>query len=229
MNGNIGHWKLECEYLPDAKSFTYMMVGSNGIDYVGAKDMSTPWEYYQSSSKLVREAIQGGVTFEYCILKMFKSKHGAFKYEAELIKELQCDESASYYNQQSRGPSFNFCGRHHTEENIEKIRESSLGRKHSDESKQKMRAKRLNVHRLQKTEDTKDKMREAKMGTKIPEDVRSKITDTLLGRKSLKYRVQIGDVVYESLNAAAKAQGCTPQTISYRAKSGNFPNYKILS
>ena len=229
MNGEYGHWRLECEYLPNAKSFTYLMVGSNGIDYIGAKDMSTPWEYYQSSSALVREAIKGGVTFEYCILRMFSTKHGAFKYEAELIEELQCDESETYYNQQSRGPSFNFTGRHHTEENKELFRKNSTGKIPTEDALKKMRRKRLNVHRMQKTEETKDKMREAKMGTKISEDVKEKIKASTHGRKSINYRVKIDGEVYESLYKAAEAKGCTPQAISYRVKSGNFPNYKFLS
>ena len=37
------------------------------------------------------------------------------------------------------------------------------------------------------------------------------------------------DFYFESLYKAAKAKGCTPQAISYRVKSGNFPNYKFLS
>ena len=232
MNGEYGHWRLECEYLPNAKSFTYLMVGSNGIDYIGAKDMSTPWEYYQSSSALVREAIKGGVTFEYCILRMFSTKHGAFKYEAELIEELQCDESESYYNQQSRGPSFNFTGRHHTEENKEYLRELNAGKKHTEESKQKMRKKRVNAHRMRPTDETRRKMSEIKKsqdGHKISEDVKGKISETLRARKTTSYCVEIDGEVFESLYKAAAAKGCTPQAISYRIKSGNFPNYKLLS
>lgn len=228
MNGNLGHWKLECEWLENARSFTYKMVGDNGMSYIGAKDMNNgPWEYYQGSSDEVHDAIQAGVRFEHCILKMFDTQIGAFEFEYKLIQDLQCDQSPLYYNKQSKPPHFTFCGKHHTTENKELFRELNTGKTHSEETLNKMRKKRKNVHRMQKTEDTKDKMREAKIGTKIAKDVKEKIKQSTHARPSKNYRVQIDDEVYESLYKAAAAKGCTPQAISYRIKSGNFPNYKF--
>ena len=76
-------------------------------------------------------------------------------------------------------------GKKHTEEAKEKISKARLGKKHSDETKEKMGLSHLgNAYNLGRkhTEEAKEKMSAANLGRKHSEETKEKIQKSLLGR-----------------------------------------------
>ncbi|MFD5065456.1 NUMOD3 domain-containing DNA-binding protein [Streptomyces sp. NPDC058394] len=71
-------------------------------------------------------------------------------------------------------------GRKHTDETKDRIRAARTGQKHSDETKDRMRA--AHTGRKQ-TEETKDRIRAALTGRKQTEETKDRISAALTGRK----------------------------------------------
>lgn len=136
------------------------------------------WVSYKTSSKHVAKLIEeyGESSFEYQIRKTFSCPNAARRWESKVLKRMhvinrtdfinRCDGKAVSHEDASRG-RMNRVPSDRLREVYSKIGKSNLGKKHTEETKEKVRQSMIgNTHKLNKkeTDETRLKKRNAKLG-----------------------------------------------------------------
>lgn len=131
------------EYIP----YTYLIRSlQTGDVYYGVKFAKgcTPsqfWKKYFTSSKVVAEMIEwyGKDSFVFEIRKTFKTKDEALKWEQTVLRRMKVKHGVNIWlNKHDSSNNFKFHNSEYTAERLDKIRVSSSGRKHSEETKRKI-------------------------------------------------------------------------------------------
>lgn len=150
-------------------------------------------------------------------------------YEQQLIYELEPDYNMNKEATSNRGYKW-------SEQSRQKASEShlgnqnALGHKLSEESKQLISASRKGKYIGEQngfygkthTEEIRQRIRDAQTGRKHSEETKKKQS------KSHYKPVKIGDIVYESLNAASEASGINKSTLSRWCKDERKLNYAFV-
>lgn len=183
------------------------------------------------------------------------AKHGPDAFTREVLEECSDDDllgrerhwiaklgthvSKGGYNLTLGGEGLH--GYVFSEESKELMRQKALGRKHNNETRQKMsdsaKARGTNFVALEamrkantgatRSDETKQRISAAQKGRSVSQETRDKISKAGLGRKTSeatkeKFRKRVGQftmdgnhlVTYNSVTEAAKAMGCVKGTIS---------------
>lgn len=124
------------------------------------------WTSYFTSSKTVKRIIleDGEDSFSVCYIGV-RSNDDARDFEAAFLKSINAAGNSEWINNSNGHSSFR-CDKH-SDESKEKIRQSSLGRFHSEEAKFKMRKPRSRQARKPKaamSQETKNKIGVAHKG-----------------------------------------------------------------
>lgn len=162
----------------------------NTIDnryYLGVHKTENPQDEYLGSGIFIRRAIKkyGRQNFIKDILFCFDDKAVAYDKEKELLCESLGDENCMNLSEGGIGGS-NFKGKKHTEETKQKLREKSLGvsRKKTQEQLDKERKIRLTKNGKWFSDDAIKKMSDKKKGVPRSEETKRKISES----RKLKYK-----------------------------------------
>ena len=125
--------------------FTYLIrFKPTGQLYYGSRTKngcaeSDLWTIYFTSSKIVRGLIEryGKDAFDTEVRQRFESREEALRWEKRFLQRVNAKESRLWLNQANSAPA---PMKFHTEETKQKLREAGLKRKHSPETKAKMKA-----------------------------------------------------------------------------------------
>ena len=150
-------------------------------------------------------------------------------YEQQLIYELEPDYNINKHATSNRGYKWSEQSRQKASK-AQLGNQNALGHKLSEESKQLISASRKGkrigeqngFYGKTHTEEAKQRIRDAQTGRKHSEDTRKKQA------RSHYKPVRIGDVVYESLNAASEASGINKTTLSRWCKDERKSNYAFV-
>jgi len=136
----------------------------NGMVYIGQTSQIPPskrWDngYGYRRNKKFFSAIQkyGWNNFEHIILKENLTLDEANYYEQFYISQYQSNKREKGYNLTSGGKNYK-----PSEETIEKLKQSHLGYKHTEEQKKKNSLNNLGKHNRPHTDEEKKKMSEIK-------------------------------------------------------------------
>lgn len=110
------------------------------------------------------------------------------------------------------------------EYNILPIAGSTLGFKHSEETKQKLSNSTKGV---KKSKLHAQHIREAQKGKQLTDEHRKKLSEAAKRRKSMSHhtRISIDGTEYNSLKEASEITGIKYTTIQNRLRNPNFPTY----
>ena len=150
-------------------------------------------------------------------------------YEQQLIYELEPDYNMNKHATSNRGYKWSEQSRQKASK-AQLGNQNALGHKLSEESKQLISASRKGkrigeqngFYGKTHTEEAKQRIRDAQTGRKHSEDTRKKQA------RSHYKPVRIGDIVYESLNAASEASGINKTTLSRWCKNERKSNYAFV-
>jgi group I intron endonuclease len=174
----------------------------NGVPkYVGftIRPIAVRWKQHiyhariKKSCPLLQNAINKYGPEAFTITEIYSSEdidHTLNVMEPQFIREHKTHVDDGGYNL-SVGGEKGWLGRKHTQETKQKMRLAQLGKKkpnvirkpHSEETKQKIRLARLGKPRGPHSEERKQKIREALTGKPLSEERKQKISKTLMGRK----------------------------------------------
>lgn len=134
----------------------------------------------------------GWDNFEHIILEEGLSSEMALIMEGSLIEKYDTTNPKCGYNIMTGGTVSK-----HSKESIEKLRKLHLGKKMSEETKEKIRAKTSGENgywygKIRPLE-TRIKISKAKFGKKVPDEVKKKISNTLKGDGSYWYGKHLSD------------------------------------
>jgi hypothetical protein len=190
------------------KPYTYHIKCPNGKQYYGYRysNKVSPsedlWKVYFTSSKLVkelREQVRDDSQFVATVDKVFETAADARAYEEKYLRENNCVESDDWLNRVNYGHKWHY--RAETEEERHALSEKKkkyykenphpwTGRKHSEETKEKIRAIRTGT---KATEEAKRNLSAAMSGSgngmygrKHSEETIEKIRAKAKGRKGLR-------------------------------------------
>jgi group I intron endonuclease len=105
------------------------------------------------------------------------------------IAKKRIGDKNSFYGKGSRikGENNHFFGKKHSEETKEKLRQKRLGKKHSEETKRKIskesRGEKNGFYGKKHSEETKRKIRESHLGKKHSEETKQKMRESHRRRK----------------------------------------------
>lgn len=127
---------------------------------------------YLGSGSLLKKAIEkyGKENFKKEILKEFSNEEDTRNYERYLIEKCNAVKSPEYYNLGPGGYGGGGFGRHIPLYVKDKIANSLMGRKHSEESKLKMRVARLGLVYTEKYKSNLSKATKKHWDSKSPEE-----------------------------------------------------------
>jgi hypothetical protein len=166
-----------------------------GVQFNSRANPEDLWTTYFSSSKLVEKLIEqyGKDSFKYEIRKIFETTEEAHEWEQSVLKRIHAAEREDWLNQNNGCGPFYYLGPK-TETTKEKIsiqakkrysnpnNHPMKGRKHTKETKAKMREKRKNQVFSEETRKKMAKSRIGKIRGPISEETRKKISESLKGR-----------------------------------------------
>lgn len=118
-------------------------------------------------------------------------------------------------------------GKTRSDEFKKKLGDRRRGKKMTDEQKQKLRE-----HNLGKTlsEETKNKISVSSKGKKFSDNHKINISKNTLGKPhpNARKKIQINDVIYDSLTEASNKLQLATSVIHSRLNSNNFKEYKYV-
>lgn len=157
------------------------------------------------------------------ILHVFNNETDMLVCEKELIKDIR-----STYNTSTEVDKCHMRGRKHSDETKEKLSKMFSGRAVSEETKILIRAARKNQivrSGFKHSEDTKSKIRIARakqissnLGLKMTESAKQKMKFAKLGKEFPRVKVITPDGIFVGVKDAAKHFGVHVATIRYRVK-----------
>lgn len=201
----------------DRKYMVYKYTSPDGKVYIGctSEDMDTRWSKGYCHNSDLRSDIKnfGKDNFKREILASDLTEGDAYSMEQELIHKYRAINSDSIYNISNGGKGNPGYHHTHTEEAKRKIREDSLGRHHTEETKKKLsdtrKGDRNPMYGKHPSEETRRKLSESRKGRKhIHHNVKRNRTGTYRKRVMC---VETGKI-YESVTKAAED---TDWSISY--------------
>lgn len=159
---------------------------NDGRKYIGitAQNPRKRWKYGAGYTSYFKNAIQkyGWDSFEHTILFENLTEDEAIQKEIELIKELDLTDRSKGFNicdggQGTKGYKFN-------EEDLEKMRLSHLGKKHSEEQKKKISlALKEHYSHIPKKPKPAPKPKGRNAGFHLTEKTKEKLRQANLGKK----------------------------------------------
>jgi hypothetical protein len=188
----------------DDTRYCYYYLVTNLLDprrqYVGSRlvDGNHPFQdKYMGSSIYLKEDIKkyGLKNFQKEILKqeVWINNETLVNHESEFILKYDTLNPHGYNRYlPNRYPGFSMAGTHLSDEQKQRLREVNLGKKQSEESRQKRRAfcqtpkgkeNMMKATNASRTPEARQKVREANLGKKLSDDTKRKIGEGLLGRK----------------------------------------------
>jgi hypothetical protein len=170
----------------DTIYYTYLLkhVPTNRFYYGSSyKKNANPyflWKTYYTSSKYVKELIEefGKDSFIFEIRKTFTSSDSCRKWETDVLCKIDAARNDKWLNRHNGSTNFRCVS--HTDETKSKISKSGIGRKHSEETKLKMRKP--------KPIGFGGKVSLAQKGKYVSPEIGKKISATKLGVPNLKLR-----------------------------------------
>lgn len=148
-------------------------------------------------------------------------KYGSDSFEFEIIETIEIDNQIKETLLEREQFWIDTI---HPEYNILPIAGSTLGFKHSEETKQRISNSTKGV---KKSDIHTKHIREAQKGKKLTEEHKRKLSEAAKHRKSMSHhtKISIDGIVYNSLKEASEITGIKYTTIQNRLKNNNFPNY----
>ena len=113
------------------------------------------------------------------------------------------------------------------EYNILPVAGSTLGFKHTEETKQRISNSTKGV---KKSELHAKHIREAQKGKRLTDEHKKKLSEAAKHRKSMSHHtiIEIDGVVYNSIKEASEITGIKYTTIKNRSRNPNFESYKYV-
>jgi len=157
------------------------------------------------------------------ILRVFDNETDMLLCEKDLIKDVR-----STYNTSTEVDKCHMRGRKHSDETKQKLSKMFLGRFVSEETKNLIRAarkKQVVRSGFKHSEETKAKIRIARakqvhtnIGVKMPESAKQKMSAAKLGKEFPRVKVITPDGIFVGVKDAARHFGVHVATIRYRVK-----------
>ena len=160
------------------------------IEYAGGKYYKNPRGYYVTSRCKGAKLLHVQLYQDYwkCIIpKGFVVHHKDGNNENNTIDNYFLMTRAGHCRLHQKGNQ-NQLGKKASEETKEKLRRTKVGKKASDETKEKMRIAMLG---RTASEETKEKIRIAKLGTEHSEETKEKMRVALLGKRRIGKYVSV--------------------------------------
>ena len=168
---------------------------------------------------LLQEAFNDDAQLEFFTV-LADTREDAYNYEQEMIDKYSSDGLLFNKASNARKPS---AGARRSQEWIDMLVRLNTGRKHTSETRAKMRAAWSAGNRdMSKSEEFKKKVSKALTGRKLQESTKEKLRLLATGRSR---PVSLGGVVYSGVSEAVKLLGMPENTIRGRMKKDAFPDW----